>query len=39
MSVWDISLGITRFSAALVSGGRYWDRTSDLCRVKTALSR
>ena len=20
-------------------GGRYWDRTSDLCRVKAALSR
>ncbi len=22
-----------------LSGGRYWDRTSDLCRVKAALSR
>ncbi len=24
---------------AETSGGRYWDRTSDLCRVKAALSR
>ena len=25
--------------AAETDGGRYWDRTSDLCRVKAALSR
>ena len=35
----NISSVATELPTCANVGGRYWDRTSDLCRVKAALSR